>query len=613
MSIAPLKLYPPHPATARGLSVSVSYDKSNNRLAYAMGRSVFIKPVDPESAVEAFQLVKHNSITTAVAFSPSGFYLATGDESGQVKIWNTPVLKSSEDSQPTVKSEFQILSGPIKAIAWDADNSRVIGVGEGKDKFGHCFTFDTGNSIGEIQGHSDVVNTVDIKPVRPYRAATAGNDKALVFYTGPPFKFDKTIRDYHSNIIRQVKFSPDGKYLISVGSDRLIVVYDGKTGEFINKIENAHDGGIFGVTWYADSSKFATCSADNSVKVWSAESFEELKTLKVDSKVTVNNQLVGLVATEKYIIAVNLKGSFVYFSTEDDSVKVYSGHQSAITASTIVEDYLITGGSDSLIFKWKIADNKLVPVPELIGDDSTKHSNYVADLLYFNKTLLSIGWDDKLKCWDLESGNLISEVQLKAQPKKLIKNGDKVNVVFESSLESYTVGNAITLGEETALKFDTNDIDIISEKLLLTNLKENKIEETSAGLKFDPIRGSPSLIKVSPDEKYIALGDTTGKYVVYNSDSTVKTTRWVFHTSKIVDAKWSPDSKFLLSGGLDCGIFIYSIDKLSKVTKFPLAHQTGISKVEWIDYDYSNASATIATTGFDGSIKLWTVDLSVYK
>lgn len=55
--------------------------------------------------------------------------------------------EGNEFEQPYIKSEFQILAGPIKSIAWDADNSRVIAVGQGKDKFGHCFTWDSGNSI----------------------------------------------------------------------------------------------------------------------------------------------------------------------------------------------------------------------------------------------------------------------------------------------------------------------------------------------------------------------------------------------------------------------------------------------------------------------------------
>lgn len=230
--ITQTSLYPPQPSTARALSAFISYDSQNNRITYASGRSIVVRSLDGDRL--PVQFTKHTFPTTVATFSPSGNYIASGDESGNVKIWDSSVYGKEEGlyEQPVVKAEYQILSGPIRSIAWDGDNQRVIAVGEGKDQFGHCFTWDSGNSVGEIQGHSTVINAVDIKPQRPYRAATVSADKALVFYNGPPFKFDKSVRGRHKNVIRDVKFSPDGKWLVSVGSDRTIVVYDGKTGRF---------------------------------------------------------------------------------------------------------------------------------------------------------------------------------------------------------------------------------------------------------------------------------------------------------------------------------------------------------------------------------------------
>lgn len=83
------------------------------------------------------------------------------------------------------KGEYHVISGRINDIAWDADSQRIIAVGDGKEKFGHCFTADTGNSVGEISGHSNIINSVDIRPVRPYRAATVSDDSSLVFMPVP--------------------------------------------------------------------------------------------------------------------------------------------------------------------------------------------------------------------------------------------------------------------------------------------------------------------------------------------------------------------------------------------------------------------------------------------
>lgn len=639
MSIKPCKLYPPQPSTVRAQSLHLSYDPVNDRIAYPNGKSIIVRPLDPKNtAVGAKQFTKHIHTTTAATFAPSGNYVASGDESGQVKIWDSAVVGGSTDGtesafeQPYIKSEFQILSGPIKDIAWDADNSRIIAVGQGKDKFGHCFTWDSGNSIGEIQGHSSTINAVAIKPQRPYRAATVSDDKALVFFNGPPFKFDKSIRGNHTNTIRDVSFSPDGKWLVSVGSDRLIALYDGKTGEFVKKIENAHEGGIFGVNWFKDSSKFVTCSADNTVKSWDVESAKSVETYVVDSSVTVDNQQVGVIVANDYIVSLSFNGNLNYFKENDTNLAfVLSGNQQPLTSVNYKSEseLLFTGGSDGSIYQREVDEKDksiLSPIPSAVGDSKTKHSNYVVDIVSSGKEeLITSGWDDTLKIWN--DKDLATTIPLESgQPKQVLQVTEStVIVLFESNIELYSKTSG-SLKKVTAvdLEFSASSISLVpsTDKLLVTNLTTNTVEEyivdsnsiVKLSTNFPQGRAPPTLVRVSPDGKYAAVADSSGKYTVYNAnDRSVVTTRWAFHSSKVLDAKWTTDSKFIISVGLDSGIFIYSVDKPSKVLKFPLAHQNGVSGVEWTSYEFNDKkSASFITTGLDGVIKTWNVDLSVY-
>lgn len=610
--ISQTELYPPNPSTTRANSTFLSYDAVNDRIAYASGKSIIILPLDEKS--KPVQFTKHTFPTTVATFSPSGNYIASGDESGQVKIWDSSVFGKDGFDQPTVKSEFQILSGPIKSIAWDADNSRVIAVGQGKDKFGHCFTWDSGNTIGEIQGHAEAINAVDIKPQRPYRAATAGNDKALVFFTGPPFKFDKSVRGNHTNTVRAVKFSPDGKWLVSAGSDRTAVVYDGKTGDLVKKIENAHSGGIFGVSWTADSTGFVTCSADNTCKLWDAESFAEKHTYTVSSAVSVDHQQVGVTVTKDYVISLSLNGNLNFFAPDGSSpVKVIYGHQRALTAASVSENVLVTGGSDGSLQEWSVADTKLESLSRPFGD-GTGHSNYVSSISQGQNGLFTAGWDDKLKIWKDGSAETID---LEGQPKQIVSVPQGVAVLFENKIQLYDA--SLSLLASTDLNFVSSSISVIpnTSKILINNETAKRVEEYSIGLKIEyvasyaALRAPPSLIKVSPDGKYAAVAENTGKYTLYNTeDRSTVTTRWAFHSSKVNDSQWTPDSKFLVSGGLDCGLFVYSVDRPSKVVKYPLAHQTGVSGLQWLKY--GNNSGAFISTGLDGCVKAWSVDLSAY-
>ncbi|KAG5420993.1 AIP1 [Candida metapsilosis] len=609
MSINPIAIVPPQPSTQRGQAAHVSYDAVNDRLAYVNGKSVIIRPADFNSNSPVVVFTKHIHPTTAVKFSPSGFYIASGDESGQIKIWDAAPKNGDEVfEQPIIKSEFQVMSGPIKSIAWDADNARIIAVGQGKEKFGHAFSWDTGNSIGDIQGHSSTINAVDIKPQRPYRAATVGDDFAMVFYQGPPFKFDKSLRGNHTNSVRDVRFSPDGEHIVSVGSDRAICIYQCKTGEFVKKIENGHDGGIFAVSWTPDSKKFVTASADGSVKTWSVDD-GLVSTVKVAEKPSVFQQLVGLAVTKDYIIALTYGGDLTYFK-DGKVVQVVQGQQAPITKLAFTKPELYSGGSDGKLFKSEVEPKGLKPNPSRQGGEGEEHSNYVVDLLVESGELFSTGWDDEIKRW--KDGKVTASVKLSSQPKQLTKVGDNIAVLLESELQLFSKELELV----SSIKFDfssTNVAPLSSSQLLVTNVSKNTIvgiEVSGSKLSitsqtYPTLRTPPTLITVSPDGEYFAVADSAGKYTLFKNDGSVVSTRWAFHTSKAYDAQWSPDSKFLLSGGLDCGLLLYSVEKPSKVVKFPLAHASGVTSLAWVDYDEKNQTGQFVSSGLDGTIRQW--------
>ncbi|RLV95205.1 Actin-interacting protein 1 [Spathaspora sp. JA1] len=611
MSIKPIAITVPQPSTSRGTASHISYDSVNQRLAYVNGKSIIVRPVDFKSSAPVICFSKHIHNTTAVSFSPSGFYIASGDESGQIKIWDTSISDdTTKFEQPTIKSEFQIMAGPIRSIAWDGENSRIIAVGQGKEKFGHAFSWDSGNSIGDIQGHSSAINAVAIKQQRPYRAATVGDDFALVFFNGPPFKFDKSLRGYHTNVIRDVKFSPDGNWLVSVGSDRNIVVYQGKTGEFVKKIENSHDGGIFAVAWL-DSKYFITASADNTLKKWDVESFECGQTFKVSDTVAVENHQVGLALAKEYVISLSANGNLNYFDYSGTLVQVVKGHQASLTTVEYGDGSLYTGGADGKLFKWGVNEQG----PSVLPESVTGHSNYVVDVIKVGSSQYSIGWDDTLKIW--ENGTVSNSVKLPAQPKQLAKTTSGIIVLFESKIQLYTTD--LSLLSELDFNFTSNSIGVISDsELLITNSATNTIEElkidsntiSKSSKEFPKMRSPPTLIRVSPSAEHFAVADSAGKYTLFKvSDGSVVTTRWAFHSSRVYDAKWTSDSKFLISGGLDSGLFVYSVEKPAKVVKYPLAHLSGISGLDWVSYDPEAKSGKVVTTGLDGTIRTWEVNI----
>ncbi|PVU90325.1 hypothetical protein BB561_004928 [Smittium simulii] len=334
----------PNPTVNRAQTVRIYADKKSGRIVYPNNKNFIIRNLKDPKQVSVYQ--GHKCATTVARFSPSGYYIASGDIMGNVQVWD------SINQEHIMKSEFKILSGPIKDIAWDVDSQRIIVSGEGKERFGHVFTFDSGNSLGTIDGHSKTVNACDMRQKRPFRAATCSDDMTVAFFHGPPFKFNKGIRD-HSSIVNDVKFSPDGAFFVTVGSDRKIFLYDGITGDLISNIgndETSHKGSIYAISWSLDSKKIVTSSGDKTCKIWDIESKELVSTIKIGDD---NDSLqMGNLWTSDFIISISLSGDINVLSPETFKVvNVYSGHQKSITCSTMADDNTIyTASYDGRIY-----------------------------------------------------------------------------------------------------------------------------------------------------------------------------------------------------------------------------------------------------------------------
>ena len=208
---------------------------------------------------------EHTHPVTVARISPSGFYAASADTSGSVRVWDLA------SGSMILKLQTQCLSGTVKDLAWDSESKRIIVVGEGRERFGSAISFDTGSSVGEISGHSKVINAVAIRHQRPFRAVTAGDDLHLVFYTGNPYKFQKTLTG-HTRFVQDVKYAPDGTSFASVGSDGQLIVYDGVSGDTLQTVQNAHKGTIYAAQYAPDSQHLVTVGADGFVRVWSVNS-----------------------------------------------------------------------------------------------------------------------------------------------------------------------------------------------------------------------------------------------------------------------------------------------------------------------------------------------------
>ncbi|KAI9769522.1 MAG: WD40 repeat-like protein [Geoglossum simile] len=576
-------------------------------------KSIFLRNIDNPSI--STQYTGHKARTSVARFAPSGFYVASGDVAGTVRVWDCV-------GEGITKGEYQIISGRINDIAWDGDSQRIIAVGDGKNRSGHCFTYDSGNSVGEITGHSAQINAVAIRQQRPLRAATAGNDAGMVFYHGAPFKFNTSQRGKHTNTIYGTEFSPDGSTLVTVSSDKRIWLYDGKTGEAKRQIgEGEHKGSIFSVSWARDSRKLVTASADQTVKIWDVESGKAVQSWRLGEEGVVNFSYhqVGVVwpagRTDGLIMSLNLDGDLNYFAEgKETPTRVVQGNQGNITAITTSEgvrgkaETLWTGSYDGRICNWDVSTCSAEKV------DGQSHKNLVTGFAVAPQNRIhSIGWDDTLRTIDSAANTFIGEAtKLNSQPRGItvvLGKGPVIVVSTEKGLELYDSDNqklnevltkyvptaiaAAEVGGETHIAVGGDHVDIFTFSLPATLTMKTSLPPGTSPISYLSYSPSPSA--------HLAVGTLSSPISVYNtSDYSMATNRWSAQVGRVACIAWNPAGTHAVSGGMDTHVYVWSLENPGTKIQAIHAHKEGVNGVAWID-----GGKKVASVGWDATVKVW--------
>ncbi|XP_072032774.1 actin-interacting protein 1-like [Amphiura filiformis] len=589
------------PATTRGYPIVLGGDPKGKNFLYCNGNYIYIRDIEDPSKCDVY--AEHQYQTSVAKYAPSGFYIASGDQTGKIRIWDTT------NAEHILKAEYQPIGGVIKDLAWSPDSKRIVVGGEGREKFGHVFLFDSGSSVGEVSSHSKPINSVDYKPSRPFRIITGSEDFHVAFFEGPPFKFKLSHKD-HSRFLQAVRYSPDGEFFATGGADGKVIVYNGKDATKVCELGEggqAHKGGIYAVSWSPDSTQLLSASGDKSAKIWDVK--ENVCKTEFQMGSEVMDQQIGCLWQGEHIITVSLSGAINYLdkNNPDTPLQIVKGHNKLISAMTTSEDgsTIYTASTDGRVVVWDAASGKNDTITGRL------HANQVNGMTLVGDKVASIGMDDKLKFFSTaDKAYTDSELSTGSQPKSICSSHGGLIVVgcvdqvqvYRTDVKSSSI-SVPYVAQSVAIHPNHQEIAVGANdtRIYIYSLDSSDVLTEKTQLK---VGGAVNTLAYSPDGKFLCSSGQDKEVSLFDLGNNYEKSKhhWQHHTASVNEISWSPDSQHIVSCSLDTGLIVWSVEKPGSYIKMLRSHpRANIRNVRWL----SNTSVVSAAD--DCCVKIWDI------
>lgn len=260
---------------------------------------------------------------SSVRYSCRGNLIACGSWDGSVHVLN------SGDLNPAVK----LLSGPhaekVGGLDWQVDEHRdtlITGGSEGTINLWNITNSEETikPSLSIKEAHSNRITKTLFHPIQEFAISTSFDQTWKLWDINKETELYQ--QEGHSREVYCGAVHPDGSLFLSGGSDGIIYVWDLRSGRALMPLQK-HMQGIYSLDWSPNGYHFASASGDCSVKIWDMRKLDhsgnELFSIPAHTKLVSDVRFhCGGKATNADGAGIN--GTFLLTSSYDGTVKVWS-------------------------------------------------------------------------------------------------------------------------------------------------------------------------------------------------------------------------------------------------------------------------------------------------
>ncbi len=294
----------------------------------------------------------------ALAFSREGHFLASGDDSSRIQIWN------AQHGQPL--DTFRRSSKPLTGLRFD-EKGQLWSMNRAGEFSVRAIqpAWQWKQTIGNMatgEPFSDRVLALAYSPTGDYLATGGGvpsRGGEIHIWDASELSLVRTLPEPHSDSVFHLAFSPDGRALASGAADRYAKTFSVPEGALGRAFEG-HTHHVLSVAWRWDGELLASGGADNQAKLWQVESGQQTRTLDGFGKQVSS---VGFLEDRNQLLCASADGKIFVRDAENGKTleTVSSTPYFFHCAATTPDGRLVVAGSeDGVLRVWKVDDGTLL-------------------------------------------------------------------------------------------------------------------------------------------------------------------------------------------------------------------------------------------------------------
>ena len=252
----------------KGYPFDITYSKDGSLFAAAGTIGVWL--YDAHTGKELNLFLGHTEGVDNVVISPDNSLLASDSEDIKITLRD---LKTGD-----LKLTLSGHTAGVSTLTFSQDGQKLISGGD--DELIHFWDVATGKQILTIAGHAEGVSEVMCSP-NDEILASYGSDKMIHLWNAHTGEFLHTLIG-HTDSISSISFSPDSKLLASGNQDGKIRIWDTKTGKLGNTITATTDTDGVNAVVFSPDGKTLVSNNDNDdvIQFWDFAKGERLKSIQ---------------------------------------------------------------------------------------------------------------------------------------------------------------------------------------------------------------------------------------------------------------------------------------------------------------------------------------------